>query len=351
MDFLENTVDENVINRYAFLIQGSMISNGKIDLRVVSYIKKIRSSFPSNTIVISCWSTDCSNQDILLKFCRYFSLNIVFNEDPGTLSADLKGVKYNCNLNRLIVSTRNALLNISEEYVIKLRTDSYFYNDKLKVFLSDYFINSHLELKRQKEYIVFEERVLNCNLFARNPRSYLPYLFHPGDILLIGKKNDLIKLFDVKLAQNDIFQTFTKSYFFTMMKLVPEQYLWVNCIKKVKKIDVYPSNAELSEENIVESEKYYVNNFYVFSSETVGFLWPKHAEHYHNKGKFSIYDENDWMTLYKHHILGIKKVNLGVDRCKSTIVFCMKIYFFVRTNLMKSPFLKRLAIKIFNKRN
>lgn len=351
MGVLKPCVNQHVITTYAFLIQGSLLSNQKIDLRILSYIKKIRRIFPSNKILISCWSTGFDTEQALLKLARYFNLEIIFNQDPGTLSADLKGVKYNCNINRLIVSTSNGLRAISNDYVIKLRTDSFFYNDMLIDFLNDYFYNKSPIFKRQDEYKIFDERVLNCNLFARNPRSYLPYLFHPGDILLIGKRTDLIKLFDVKLANNDIFENITKSYFFTMMKLVPEQYLWVNCINKVKKTDVYTSNKKISAEKIVESERFYVNNFYVFRASSVGFTWPKHSEQYQNKGKYSIYDERDWIKLYENHILGIPKANLPVDRCKSIIVFLMKMYFFIRTNLMKFPFLKRMAIKIFNKRN
>ncbi|MDQ1214270.1 WavE lipopolysaccharide synthesis family protein [Pantoea anthophila] len=351
MEFLESNVNSHIIDRYAFLIQGNIIANGRVDLKNFAYIKKIRGLFPLNKILISCWSTDDINKKILLKLCRYYNLDIIFNEDPGTISADLKGVKYNCNINRMIVSTYNGLQAISESYVIKLRVDSYFYSDLLKEFLSNYFYNECKKIRREENYVVFEERVLNCNLFARNPRSYLPYLFHPGDILLIGKRTDLIKLFDIELAQSEIFESFTKSYFFTMMKLVPEQYLWVNCINKEKNINIYRSNAEISEEKIIESEKYYVNNFYVFDASAVGFSWPKHAEHYHNKGKFSVYDHTDWINLYKKHILGLEKADLNIDRYKSAIVAFMKIYFYVRTNLMKFPFLKRLAIKIFNKRN
>lgn len=350
MNFLEKSVNEHILNKYAFLIQGSLLSNGKIDFKIISYLKKIRKLFPCNKILISCWSADFNIERALLKVSRYYNLEIIFNKDPGTLAADLKGTKYNCNINRLIVSTRNGLQAISDEYVIKLRTDSFFYNDMLISFLNDYFCNKKPVLKRQKEYNVFDERVLNCNLFARNPRSYLPYLFHPGDILLIGRRTDLMKLFDIELAQKDIFQSFTKSYFFTMMKLVPEQYLWVNCIKKIKRKNVYQSNALISEENIIESERYYVNNFYVFHASSVGFSWPKHVEQYQSKGKYSVYDEKDWMRLYETHILGIPKGNQPVDRYKSAIVFFMKMYFFIRTNLMKFPFLKRMAIKIFNKR-
>lgn len=348
---LESTAKKINISHYNFLMQGSVLSNGKIDVKIIFYIKRLRRNFPLNKILVSCWSADDITQNALLKLARYYDFDIIFSNDPGTISANFKGVKYNCNLNRLIVSTKNGLKYLSGDYVIKLRTDSYFYNDKLITYLSDYFNNISPSLKRNEEYKVFEDRVLNCNLFARNPRSYLPYLFHPGDILLIGLRNDLIKLFDIELADSDIFESFTQSYFFTMMKLVPEQYIWVNCIKKVKGIDIYSRNELISEDKIIESERYYVNNFFVFSPFSVGFSWPKHAEQYQSKGKYSIYDERDWMSLYKIHILGVNIEEIPVDRCKSTIVFFMKMYFYVRTNLMKFPFLKRMAIKIFNKRN
>lgn len=338
-------------NDFSFLVQGSITKNGKIDPEMIKYLFRMRKQYPLNDILVSCWEVSNNDEFYLRKLSTKYNIDFLFNKDPGCFSKNYRGVNYNCNLNRMIVSTRNGILKSKSEYIIKLRSDSFFASDKIHAYLNEYYKSISNSLLRDSAYSIFEERIINCNLFARNPRSYLPYLFHPGDIMLIGKKGDLFKLFDVELADENIFQSYRRTYFFTMMKLVPEQYLWVNCINKSRIYNVYESNEEFTEKKIIESEKFYVNNFYVLEPNDVDFIWPKHNELYQSKGKYSVYDSVDWYNLYKKYILlsGEREIKKRIFR--SLVISFMKLYFFIRTNLMRVPFLRKLAIKFFNKRN
>ncbi len=336
---------------FAFVIQGGITKGHRVDTEIIKYILKIRRYFPLNDIIVSCWDVTPNDKLVLEKISSYHRVQFIFNQDPGCISKVYKGVRYNCNINRMIVSTINGVVASNKDYIIKIRSDSYFDSNNLERFLTVFYNEKNPNLERDDNYSVFEERVVNCNLFARNPRSYLPYLFHPGDIFLAGKKNDLIKLFSVKLADENIFESHRRKCFFTLMRLVPEQYLWVNCIKAFKKVDVYGSNKDFSEKFLIESERFYVNNFYVLEPETVQFVWPKHKLQYHNKGKFSVYDTFDWFYLYNKYVLNHEENKSNKRLGREVIIFFMKLYFLVRTNLMMIPLLRMLAIKIFNKRS
>lgn len=333
----------------AIVMQGPVANELGINRDFVANIRRIRCCFPDLKIIVSCWELPPDLKENLLKISRYYTFKVVFNIDPGSLSTKVRGANYICNVNRMIVSTRNALNLIDETYVIKIRADSYFSTDKIKYVMENYYNNISFILGRELEYKVFNQRIINANLFARDAEGYLPYLFHPGDILLAGLKKDLIKLFDINLARDEIFEVSRRGYFYTMMKLVPEQYLWINCIERETGNKPFDGNAYFSEELVNLSEKYYVNNFYLISSEDVDFKWSKHQTHYNNKGKFSVYSKDDWYKLYNKHILK-HTFSLARQNKKFLITKLMIFYFIIRTTILRIPYLKMLAIKIFSKR-
>ncbi|RAX12737.1 WavE lipopolysaccharide synthesis family protein [Photorhabdus bodei] len=332
------------------VMQGTLTANNKIDKQLVSYVLKVRRLFPHSRLILSTWEVDDFLRNTIEKISRYFDIDILFNTDPGAITTYFNGIKYSSNINRMLVSTYQGILHSDNEYIVKLRTDSYFYNTNIMELMETYIINNIDNLKRDENYTIFKERMINCNLFARNAKGYLPYLFHPGDILLAGRRIDLEKLFSIELANKDIFQTHTRMYFYTMMRFVPEQYIWVKCIEKQKGYRIFPGNQSHSNELIEESERFYVNNFFVADSNTLGFKWPKHTTHYHNKGTYSIYTNEDWKRMYNKYVLKIpNKINL-YHLYERFVTIMMIIYFMIRTNLLRIPFIKQIAIKRFYKR-
>ncbi|WP_312141450.1 WavE lipopolysaccharide synthesis family protein [Pantoea septica] len=342
----------DVLNEFddcAIVMQGPVTCGDQLDKNVISNIRKVRKAVPSLRIIVSCWELSEKNLILFSKISSYIGFEVIYNKDPGGLLCFVRGAKYICNINRMLVSTKSALNIITEKYTIKFRTDSYISTNKILSVMKGYYSDQAHILHRNKEHSVFRERILNGNLFARDAKGYLPYLFHPGDILLAGLTSDLNDLFKADLASQEIFQIAQRRYFYTMMKYVPEQYIWIECIKMVTGKVPFKGNQYFSNELISISESYFVNNFYLIENKEVDFYWPKHKSHYNNKGKFSIYNKNDWYRLYNIYILKYP-IDIKLALKKGLVIKIMIIYFTVRTYILKFPMLRMLAIKLFSRR-
>lgn len=332
----------------SIVMQGSVLDlNGGLSSDVVNNIVSVRENFPSAEFILSTWAVDEEIEKKLASLSEIYSIVILYNEDPGAIRS-YDGV-VSSNINRMIVSTKNGILASKNNYVIKIRTDSLLYNNSLK-YLFFHLLSSKINKKRNDAYKVFDNYVINCNLFARDARGYLPYLFHPGDICLAGNRNDLKRLFDIPLADDSIFTDVSRACFLSFMKYVPEQYIWVCCIENKLGRGIYSGNSDYDRQVIKLSENYYVNNFIALSPSQIGFSWPKHESVYRNKGHYSIYSINDWKALYNKYNSQYFSINKRKKHIKVLISICMMIYFFVRTSVLKVPLFRKIAIKLFRKR-
>lgn len=335
-------------NRFSIVMQGSILDkSGNLDASIVENIKIVRCNFMSSEFIISTWDV-CDNIKYKIKeLADKLSLIVIYNEDPGGITSHDNLVT--SNINRMIVSTLNGIKISKREFVIKIRTDSYLY-DKKTVSNMRHIIGSKIELNRDPKYSIFENYMINCCLFARDSRGYIPYLFHPGDICLVGTRNDMLLLFDVPLADESIFSNIARTCFLSFMKYVPEQYIWVRCIENKMGEVVFRGNGFYDESLVALSEKFYVNNFIVLSPNQLGFSWPKYQVVYKNKGLYSVYSINDWKALYNKYNKSYFEVNNRLITMKKFITIVGTIYFFARTSVLKIPFLRRIAIKLFRKR-
>lgn len=282
----------------SFVFQGAFFDDRNNN--TLSNIKKVRVLYPRSEIILSTWSLGLDKDKIIIQRLKQIDVKVIFNEDPGALIFRDGNHKWVTNVNRMIVSTKNGVEAASCAYVVKLRTDSFFINDNLKsFFLKREFIGC--KYKRDKNFSLFNERIINCNLFARHSRSYRPFDFHPGDIMLLGRKDDMLNYFDAPLADESIFDIIFNKSIFSLMSLVPEQYLWVSYIKKMNASFDYKGNKEKLKEITFVSEKYYINNFIPFSCQQLGFFWPKYSYKYNNKGRGSIYHYSDWVKINEFH--------------------------------------------------
>lgn len=333
---------------FSIVIQGGVLnSQGDLDLSIIKNIEKVRREFDNSEIVLSTWIMNDTITGDLNRLAEKLSLNVIYNKDPGSISSNDKTIS--SNINRMLVSSRNGILSTTRDFVIKIRTDSYLINKNLsRIFLK--VLNGKLNDKRIDTFKVFESYVINCSLFARDARGYLPYLFHPGDICLAGRKGDVLALFDIPLAEPVIFSNISRLCFLSFMRLVPEQYMWVHCIKSKTKKDIYAGNHIYNSDTVNLSENYYVNNFISLSAEQIGFEWPKYKIVYNRKGRYSIYSLNDWKVLFNKHI---KRYYITDNKAlfhKKIITYVMRFYFFIRTQLLKVSCLRNIAIRLFRNR-
>lgn len=334
---------------YDILMQGGMLLGQTLDKGKIRNILRVKRTHPRANIIVSTWEMSAEIKSIFDRISKYFDFSIIYNHDPGPLIYIDKNVKYVCNINRMIFSTYNGLVNCQCDYVIKIRTDSYFINDKIISKAKEIMLSDNVYHKRNTSYCVLEKRVINCNLFARMATGYIPYLFHPGDILFFGLKSDLLSIFSVKLANSDIFEKSSRLILHSLMRYVPEQYIWVSCIENHHRKEIYRGNKFYNRRLVEESEQFLVNNFIFYSADELGFVWTKHKSHYKNKGMSSVYDHNDWKRLYAKYI---DKSSVMHNRNLPKIIInkVMMLYFLCRTTILKIPYCKRLAIKFFSKR-
>ncbi|PHM66415.1 hypothetical protein Xekj_04122 [Xenorhabdus sp. KJ12.1] len=324
-----------------------------IDKKFIGNLDLVRSNFKGSQIIVSTWEVQDNIKTNLMK--NYEDVIFIFNKDIGSISKDIDGIKFVTNLNRMIVSTYNGLISSSKKISIKIRTDSYFYDKKIIYFLDEILRKNKLDnvdvISRMTKFCVFDRYVINCNLFARNPHSHLPFLFHPGDILFAGLTSDLLKLFEIPLSKPKIIEKRISLKNICYMRYSPEQYIWVECIKKINGGRyVFEGNFNYTSSDIVKSEIYYVNNFIPFDTKEIGFCWPKHSKHYFNKGRLSIYRRDDWINLYRKYVIHKPiEYSLG-QRIRGLMITSMKIYFLIRNMLLRFRFVRRLTYRLFVKR-
>jgi hypothetical protein len=111
------------------------------------------------------------------------------SRDPGPCDYFIPPAR---NVNRQIVSTRNGLQHGSREYAIKLRSDTLLEGCPPLDALA-----SHPQ--RIPRYRVFESRIVACTLGTMNPRRGGCF-FHLSDFFFLGRRDDLLRLFDIPLA-------------------------------------------------------------------------------------------------------------------------------------------------------
>ncbi|HDM8439128.1 WavE lipopolysaccharide synthesis family protein [Yersinia enterocolitica] len=332
------------------VMQGQCITEGQVCSKIIKNMKTTRENLPDAELILSTWDKGSTLNDQVRMAIAPLNVIVIFNDDPGSVVKNEKGISYISNINRMIVSSATGIKAATNEIVVKIRSDSYLYSNVICSLIEFYF-SAHNKLLRTEEFSVFSQRVINCNLYARNARGYLPYLFHPGDICVAGYKNDILSLFNVPLVTNDIFKLSRTLTHFSTMALFPEQYIWVNCIRKSQGKLVYKENLFRNEALVSLSERYYVNNFITHSAAELGFCWDKQNNKYHGKGKYSVYHHADWLDMYDKYILQ-KDIFFSVRLLKNNVIrTIMLFYFFFRTNLLRINIVRKLAIWLFVKRD
>ncbi|WP_174851142.1 WavE lipopolysaccharide synthesis family protein [Yersinia artesiana] len=332
------------------VIQGQSITDGKVCSKVIKNIKTTRKNLPDAELILSTWNKGDEINNKIKMAVAPLNVIVIFNDDPGAVVKKEKGISYISNVNRMIVSSAVGIKAATNEIVVKIRSDSCLYSNVICNLIGDYFSACN-KLLRTNEFSVFSHRVINCNLYARNARGYLPYLFHPGDICVAGYKNDILSLFNVPLVTNDIFKLSRTLTHFSTMALFPEQYIWISCIRQLHGKLVYKENLFRNEELVSLSECYYVNNFIAHSTNELGFCWDKQNDKYRGKGKYSVYHHADWLDMYDRYIRHKEMLFSGRLLKNNAIKAIMFFYFFFRTNLLRIHIIRKVAIWLFVKRD
>lgn len=223
----------------------TFIIQGPVNFYTETTINSIKTFFAKSKIIVSTWE----GSNIQCKVDK-----IILNKDPGSFptvmaKGDLK-TKEN-NINRQIISTINALKEVSTKYAFKIRTDFKITGNTFLNFFDQF--DSYNE-----KYKIFKHKVIACNIYTCNPQKNIDtaYVFHVSDFAFFGLTEDLIDLYDIKLVKkNENLLSDNLSNFF------PEQIITISWLQK------HNINFELkhfydkSKENIALTEQIIANNF------------------------------------------------------------------------------------------
>lgn len=241
------------MEKLSFVVQGPVVikSNpGEGIYSTAQVLRSIRQYYPEAEIILSTW------KDSVLDGLTYDK--VVLSDDPGGFK--LGGLTM--NYNRLILSAKAGIQKATNPYVVKTRTDIIFNNNNL------YQLLKHVKPVKSS-YGVFNHYVLSTIWYVRNPIK-LNLVFHPSDIFLAGKREDILAHFDAPLQPRE--------YYFNdddTTRIVAEQYFFVNNINRKQKGQyTIPRWGYINIEYFLASEKFLFNNFRFFDLKEMGIAFP-----------------------------------------------------------------------------
>lgn len=268
----------------------SVVVQGAIDkVNTPICLKSIRKYLPGAEIILSTWEgseVDGLDYDIL-----------VLNEDPGNYICDEVYKVYN-NVNRQIVSTKNGLKKATKKYAIKIRSDM--------EIIGTGFLNYFGKFKKRcEECKILKERVIINNLYCANPLK-TNFLFHVSDWVFFGLLEDILNIWDIPLQSEDVALYFKKhnkptvdSVKSWLFQFIPEQYIWINFLKKNDVSFTFTYYNDINETNLTLSELSFANNLIILNYEQFGIKFLKFDPYKWNYN--AQYNYYDFLNLYKKY--------------------------------------------------
>ncbi|EHL4955440.1 wavE lipopolysaccharide synthesis family protein, partial [Escherichia coli] len=249
-----------------FVVQGPVRNETKDTL------ESIRLNFKEAKIILSTW--EGSN----VKGLSFD--DIVFSNDPGPLNIK-RGTKIVAqeNTNRQIISTYQGLIKVRTPYAVKLRTDTPLRNDNI--------IKNYIKAQaygRDYNFSYLEERILVSSINTIDPKSYIQFPYHISDWIYFGKTNDLLKIWDGELiddndyfTEQDIKEEISCKRGFEFGRYTAEQLVLYSFLKK-NKISEYKHYCDTNNDRVEKVLKVILSNFYCVSPKQMGLCFDKYSD-------------------------------------------------------------------------
>ncbi|MHA6679790.1 WavE lipopolysaccharide synthesis family protein [Enterobacter cloacae] len=331
------------MNSLSIVFQGPVLQGAKVCMQVVNNIRRTRDAFPEAEIIVSSWHCAPCTELYFRNLMAAMNVEVVLSHDPGPLVHYDRSGQWISNLNRLQVSTAAGLDYATRPLSLKLRTDTFLSGRGIVPLLQRHVLGSEGPI-RETQYTVFTRRVINASWFARDARGSLPFLFHPGDILLAGLTEDVRLFFSAPLADDTLFLPSEMLGLRSAWRLVPEQWFWLHAIKSVTGIMEYEGNFASTASNIERSERYYLANFVPYGAGELNLCWKKYWRCYPLRGLFSLYTHSRWLRLAEKYF-GKREHHLTLPERLLTYVW--RAGYILRTLLLRSAFISRFAKVLF----
>ena len=254
-------------------------------------LQNLRRDLPGAELILSTWrgaDTRGLDFDVLVE-----------SDDPGGLcyhNGLMDGRRILNNVNRQIVTTRNGLMRATRPYALKIRTDFWLEGRAFLEFWEQF-------PRRGEAWRVLEERVLNCTVYARNPRRHLPFAYHPSDWVFFGRREDVLAIWNIPLAPepetsrwfDDKPRPARDPYPNATNRYTPEQYIWTAFLRKHAPLHL-DHQFEVSRAIIEGSEQSIANNLVLLEPGQWGLKFERSPIPPFDLA--SLYTHGDWQRLY-----------------------------------------------------
>lgn len=291
------------------IIQGSVIENET--KRVIDSIKKY---LPAAQIILSTWENSDTNNLNATK--------IIKNHDPGSFFCDTDN-NIQTNINRQLISTKNALPYVKTLYAMKLRSDLYFTSNKFLKYFDIY-------RKYDTHYKFFKGRLMVNSLTSKlysDVGDNLPTPFHISDWFYFGYTEDVKKFFNAIPIIDDekAFSHYKLKYLqknpcpHLLFKYAPEQYFSYMYFKSKFSNIHFDDWSDFNDENIECSQKFIANNFIILDTVQHGIYSNKHIN--------LIKNNNGRKFKFKGYITHYKFLKLYKKYCDKKFIMPIQYWF------------------------
>ena len=294
----------------------SIVIQGAIDKKclknVLICLRSTRKMLPESEIILSTWkNTDAEILKIIKTTNEKEKLYdiLLLNDDPGAIKSAFyhgKETKFNNNIFRQILSSREGLKKTTRKYALKMRNDFEMKNTNFLNYFDKFDDYRMDEMKIFKKRIVVSS-IYTCKVFYKNKGVLVQdNCFRFTDWWHFGLREDVLKLWDIHFENDPCYKGLAddkKDKKVAEKMLVPanyfheEQYLWGN-LAKMNDIDFEMiDETDYKLRNAIISEKLLVNNAVVVDFEKSGFTMLKVARRFSSKE--GLYHYYDWLRLYQ----------------------------------------------------
>jgi hypothetical protein len=268
--------------RLSFVVQGPIVESEAGSTRATC--AAIRHFFPGSEIVLSTWAGS----------------NIAgISHDACVMSPDPGKVEFDFNTNRMIVSSLAGVRQARGALVVRLRSDLLFQGDGVLRFWDRW-------RDVGPSYRLFQSRVLIPNVFTRKPSHLSPLPMNPSDWCFLGRREDLLLLFDVPaLTPGEAAHTPPASEFAGLFwnrgrapRYSVEQWLWSSAIRKIDPALPFSFLWDFTPVTLTATEASFANNFVVLdTAEQYGLVCPKYPEAGRTFQDETLYHHAEWLEL------------------------------------------------------
>lgn len=286
----------------SIIIQGPILDHKVFEETILRRYREISSNLE---IVVSTWHGTNFKSDLADIYIE--------SKDPGAvIVVDENGVTNSTS--RILVSSMAGLKKATRNWILKVRSDIYFSN---LTWLVKY---KPRKIPKSFQTRLFNYKILGTTYFTPNPKRQ-KVLFHPGDWLFFGFKDDLLEYFGCDLPEEPL----NSRYFFGKKNPRPKCYTWHKTALSRYACEQYPlvmlmqkQNIEIPDHGFYYSHKWlelhnqiFMENFEFLSGDRVAMCSIKHKNFYWHLDLSSMYSQKELRDLSKD--LEYNRFNISID--------------------------------------